>query len=100
MSFSRIKRYPSDLNDREWLLIQQVLIEYSQKKYPKKYELREIVNAIRYKFFADCVWEMLPHDFPPYKTIYGYYRTWCQEGTWDRIKFYFGKYRPLQNSQL
>ena len=47
--------------------------------------LREVVNAIFYINRAGCQWDMLPHDFPNYKTVNAYFNQWRDDGTWDRI---------------
>ncbi len=47
--------------------------------------LREIVNAILYLSRSGCAWELLPHDFPPPKTVYSYFRKWNKQGVWQRI---------------
>jgi putative transposase len=46
---------------------------------------REILDAIFYIVRSGCAWRLLPHDFPPWKTIHHYFRTWRIEGTWERI---------------
>jgi transposase len=50
-----------------------------------QHDLREIVNAILYVNRTGIAWEYLPHDFPPYKTVYGYYAQWEKDGTTGRI---------------
>lgn len=47
-----------------------------------KHSRREVLNAIFYVARNGCVWEALPHDFPPYKTVYDYYRKLCRRGVW------------------
>jgi putative transposase len=47
--------------------------------------MREIVNALFYVNHNGCVWRALPHDFPPWKTCYNYFRDWISDGTWERI---------------
>ncbi|MBE9166014.1 transposase [Pleurocapsales cyanobacterium LEGE 06147] len=46
---------------------------------------REIVNAVLYWSRSGCPWELLPHDFPDYKTVYSYFRSWQRKGVWERI---------------
>ena len=46
---------------------------------------REIVNAIFYVLRTGCQWRMLPHDLPPWQTVYTYFRNWRRDGTWQRI---------------
>ncbi len=48
--------------------------------------LREIANAIFYIVVrSGCAWRLLPHDFPPWKTVHHYFRTWRIDGTWERM---------------
>jgi len=47
--------------------------------------MREVVNAIFYVVRSGCAWRMLPHDYPPWQTVYHYFRQWRQDGTWKRI---------------
>ena len=74
------KTYPTDLQDSEWAVIEPELPKASKRGRPSKHRLREILNAIFYLVKNGCVWVALPHDFPPYKTVYGYFRTWCLSG--------------------
>lgn len=47
--------------------------------------MREIVNAILYMIWTGCPWRQLPHDFPPWGTVWDYFRAWRKDGTWTRI---------------
>jgi len=47
--------------------------------------LREILNAIFYVVRSGCAWRLLPHDFPPWKTVYHYFRIWRVDRTWERM---------------
>jgi putative transposase len=49
------------------------------------HSLREILNAIYYIVRSGCAWRLLPHEFPPWKTIHHYFRTWRLDGTWERL---------------
>ena len=48
-------------------------------------DMREIVNGIFYVLRSGCAWRMLPHDFPPWQTVYGYFRTWRKENVWEEM---------------
>ena len=48
-------------------------------------DMREIVNGILYVLHSGCSWRMLPHDLPPWGTVWGYFRNWRKDGTWERI---------------
>jgi transposase len=52
---------------------------------PARHERREIVNAIAYWLRAGCAWRLLPHDLPPWQTVYHYWRSWRLEGRWEEI---------------
>ena len=76
--------YPSDLNDREWQLLEPLLPPPKPGGRPVKYPRREVVNAIRYVLRTGCSWRMLPRDLPPWRTAFHYFRTWRRDGTWQR----------------
>ena len=67
--------YPSDLDDKEWQLLEK------PGGRPVKYPRREIVNAIRYVLRTGCSWRMLPHDLPPWRIVFHYFRTWRKDRT-------------------
>ena len=77
--------YPSDLTDEQWLLIETLLPSAKPGGRRRGVNLREIVNAIFYISRGGCAWRMLPHDFPPWSTVYHYYRQWRLDGTWERV---------------
>src|SRR5689334_5762514 len=78
------KAYPSDVSDREWELIGSLIPAPKSGGRPAKHSRREIVNAIRYVLRNGCGWRALPHDFPPYTTVYDYFRQWRDSGVWER----------------
>ncbi len=78
----------TDLSDRQWEIIAPMLpVAKSETSRGRKQtvELREVVNSILYWSRSGCAWELLPHDFPPAKTVYGYFRKWQKQGVWQRI---------------
>jgi transposase len=77
------KAYPSDLSDAEWEVLQPHIPAPKTGGRPAEHSRREIVNAILYVLRTGCPWEYLPHDFPPYTTVYDYYRHWSQDGIWE-----------------
>jgi putative transposase len=52
---------------------------------PPEYPRRDIVDAIRYLDRTSCQWRALPADFPPWDTVYHYFRTWNRDGTLTRM---------------
>ena len=77
--------YPSDLSDAEWALLQPLLPAARRDVRPRKYDLREIVNAIRYLQRSGCSWRLLPHDLPPYRVVFYYFHVWRRTGVWEQV---------------
>ncbi|STX03534.1 Transposase and inactivated derivatives [Kocuria rosea] len=77
-------RYPSDLTDEQWALIEP-MVPVKPGGRPAKYPRRRIVEAILYLDRTGCSWRSLPHDFPPWDLVYSYFKRWNAEGTTDRI---------------
>lgn len=80
---SSSKRYPSDLTDRQWKLIEGLVPEPKTGGRPAAYPRREIVNAILYRTRTGCSWRQLPSDFPHWRTVYDYYVAWKADHTLD-----------------
>lgn len=70
----KTKRYPSDLTDEEWLAVGPLLPQTAVTGSPRRIDLREVLNAIRYLVRSGCEWRMLPIHFPPWQTVYGWFR--------------------------
>jgi transposase len=84
------RAYSTDLSDERWALIEPVLTEWRAARRglgikEPEHDLREIVNAIVWMNRAGCAWNLLPHDFPPYKTVHTYFRLWAKDGTTETI---------------
>src|ERR1700682_4192644 len=81
--------YPTDLNDEEWLHIRSLVPSPKSGKgkrgRPTENDRRSIVNAVFYVVRSGCAWRLLPHDYPAWQTVYGYYRHWSQDWTWKFI---------------
>jgi putative transposase len=77
--------YLSDLSDAEWALVQPLLPPPAARGRPRQHSLRAILNAVFYALRAGGAWRLLPHEFPPWKTVYHYFRKWRLDGTWERI---------------
>jgi putative transposase len=79
------RRYPSDLSDAEWPLLQPLLPTPKRRGRPRLHSPREILNAVFYVLKTGCQWRMLPHEFPPWKMVFHYFRAWRIDGTWERM---------------
>jgi len=75
-----VTAYDSDLTDREWEIIAPLLPKPSKLGRPATVDMREIVNGIFYILKNGCTWQNLPHDLPPYSTVYVYFQRWVSIG--------------------
>lgn len=89
------KGYASDMTDAEWKRIKLHLPPPAGTGRPRTTCLRAVVNAIFYLLQSGCQWDMLPKDFPPWQTVYRYFRDWKSDGTWSRI--HDSLYRAVRN---
>jgi putative transposase len=77
--------YPTDLADEQWQILHKLLPQPSGRGAPQTVCRRAVVNAIFYILRSGCAWRLLPHDFPKWKTVYGIFRAWRNDGTWEKI---------------
>jgi putative transposase len=77
--------YPSDVTDEQWIRLRPLIPPARPGGRPRKTDLREVVNAVFYLVRSGCSWRMLPHDFPPWKTVYNYFDDWKTDGTLDNL---------------
>jgi transposase len=77
--------YPSDLTDEQWAVIEPLVPAVRSGGRPEKHTRRRIVEAILYVVRSGCSWRQLPHDFPPWQTVFWYFKQWRADGTTDRI---------------
>jgi putative transposase len=80
------KRYSTDLTDREWAIVEPLVPAAKPGGRPCRWERREILNGIFYMLRAGGTWRLLPHDFPPWQTVYHSFRVWRREGTLRTIQ--------------
>ncbi len=80
------KPYQTDLSDEEWKKIEPHIPKRKTKRGRKReHSFQEILNAIFYIVRSGSAWRMLPHDFPPWQTVYYYFRLWRRSGIWENI---------------
>ena len=77
--------YATDLTDAQWSLIELLLPPPNLAGRYEKHPRREIVNAIFYLLRTGCAWRHLPHDLPPWQTVYWHFARWRDDGTVYRI---------------
>lgn len=77
--------YPSDMTDAQWAILEPLLPAVRPGGRPRAHPLREIIDAIRYVLRTGCQWRALPHEYPPWQTVYHSFRAWRLDGTWERL---------------
>jgi putative transposase len=77
--------YPSDLTDAQWRRLEPLIPAAKPGGRPRRADMREVVNAVLYVARNGVTWRALPHDFPPWRTVYHYFRAWRLDGTWESI---------------
>lgn len=78
-------RYPSDLTDAEWTILAPLVPAPLPGGRPPRHPRREIVNAILYVLRTGCQWRAVPHDLPPWGTVWWYFRQWREAGVWEQV---------------
>ena len=78
-------RYPSDLTDAEWALVEPLIPPAKRGGNKRTVKLREIVSGLMYILSAGCQWRAIPKDLPPRSTLHDYLDLWSWDGTLDRI---------------
>ncbi len=77
--------YSSDLTDRQWDCIKELIPAAKSGGRPRTLEMRVGINAMLYIVVSGCQWRMLPREYPVWQSVYRYLRQWSKDGTWQRI---------------
>ena len=78
-------RYPSDLTNEEWSLVEPVIPPAKHGGRKREVEVREVVNGIMYVLSTGCQWRYIPKDLPPKSTVHDYLTRWNYDGTIEKI---------------
>ena len=78
-------RYLTDLTDAEWQFLALFIPAPKPGGRPAIHDRRELVNAMAYWLRAGCAWRLLPHDLPPWPTVYHDFCSWRQQGLWEQV---------------
>ncbi len=78
-------RYPTDLSDEEWRLLEPYLPTPKRRGRSRLHSPRELLDAVFYVLKSGCQWRMLPREYPPWKTVFHYFRKWRLDGIWERL---------------
>jgi putative transposase len=77
--------YPSDVTDRQWDIIAPLLPAAKAGGRPRGVEMRQVINGILYINRGGCAWRMLPKEYGPWETVYGYFWRMRRDGAWQCI---------------
>jgi transposase len=78
-------RYPSDLSDEEWAIVEPLIPAGKRGGGKRTVVLREVVNGLVYVLSTGCQWRAVPKDLPPRSTLFGYFDLWNWDGTLGRM---------------
>ena len=79
------RSYPTDLSDAEWRCIEPYITFTNRRGRPRIYSLRRVLDAVFYILRSGCAWRLLPGEFPPWRSVYYWFRKWRIEGTFERL---------------
>jgi transposase len=80
-------RYPSDLTDDEWSLIEPLIPPAKRGGRRREVNVREVMNGVMYVLSTGCQWRAIPKDLPPRSTVFAYLDLWSYDGTLERIHY-------------
>ena len=87
------KPYPTDLSDTEWICLRSYLPTPKAQGRPRTHSLRDVLDAIFYVLKSGCPWRLLPHDFPPWSSVYYHVRKLRLSGARALL------YRTMRNAE-
>jgi len=79
------RTYSTDLTDAEWGCLEPHVPAPNRRGRPRLHSPRELLNAVFYVLKSGCPWRLLPRDFPPWETVYHWFRRWRIDGTWEHL---------------
>jgi putative transposase len=77
--------YATELAPKQWQVLEPLLPPSKSTGRPRSVSLKQVMQAILYVLVTGCAWRLLPKDYPPYSTVYYYFRQWRDDGNWKRI---------------
>jgi putative transposase len=79
------KRYPTDLSQAEWECLKPHVPPAKERGHPRIHSPRRLLDAVFYVLRSSCAWRLLPYEFPPWKTVYWWFRRWRIDGTFEHL---------------
>lgn len=81
----RTDRYPTDLTDKEWMIVAPLFSKSEKRGRILRYDLRRILDGCFYVLRGGISWRMMPHDLPPWRVVYDHFSRWRRTGHWERV---------------
>jgi transposase len=81
----RRKKYPTDISDEEWAFVAPYLTLMKEDAPQREHSLREVFNGLRYVIKTGATWRMMPHDLPPWETVYQQTQRWIKAGVFEAL---------------
>jgi transposase len=79
------KSYPTDISDEEWAFVAPYLTLMKEDAPQREYNLRDVFNGLRYVIKTGVTWRMMPHDLPPWETVYQQTQRWIKAGVFEAL---------------
>jgi transposase len=79
------KPYPSDVSDEEWAFVAPYLALVREDAPQRTHDLREVLNGLRWVVRTGSPWRYMPHDLPPWETVYQQTRRWLSAGVFEAM---------------
>src|ERR687897_249140 len=79
------RSYSTDLTDIEWECLEPHVPAPRKRGRPRSHAIRKILDAVFYVLKSGCPWRLLPREFPPWETVYCWFRRWRMDGTWEGL---------------
>ena len=79
------KHYPSDVSDDEWAFVAPYLTLMKEDAPQREHSLREVFNGLRWIVRSGAEWRLMPHDLPPWHTVYQQTRRWLKAGVFEAV---------------
>jgi transposase len=79
------KAYPSDVSDEEWAFVAPYLTLMREDAPQREHSLREVFNGLRWMVRTAAPWRMMPHDLPPWHTVYQQAQRWFKAGVFEEM---------------
>jgi transposase len=74
-----------DLTDAQWAALAPLLPAPPVRGRPPKWTRRQLIDGMRWRIRVGSPWRDVPAEYAPWQTIYGLFRRWQRNGTWDTI---------------